>query len=314
MMAAFGVPSRFASKLGTALPFLEIATAVALVVRPTARWGGVAALALLLVFIAGIANSLARGRTPSCNCFGQIAEAPVSSLTLVRNAVLAALAAVVVARGAGSSLFAWTGSRVAVEDIAILIALVVVGAVVVGSRLWQQKQSLEVSLLQMQREIGMLPRGLPMGMRAPSFELPDVRGETITLQSLCARRRPVVLVFTSPDCGPCIRLLPELARWKAALADHVTFAVLSNGAPERTLIAEQLRTAGDFIAMVQDEHEIADYYRVKATPAAILLTPSGMVDSAMAGGPEEIEALVRVALGRQPEPDSPRADLVTQAA
>lgn len=314
MMAAFGVPPRFASKSGTVLPFLELATAVALVVQPTARWGGVAALVLLFVFIGGIANSLARGRNPNCNCFGQIAEAPVSSRTLVRNAVLAALAVIVVARGAGSSLFAWSGSRAAAEDIAILVALVVVGAAVAGLRLWRDKQSLQASYAQIQREVGLLPRGLPIGLRAPEFELPDVRGETVSLHSLCVRGRPVVLVFISPDCGPCIRLLPELARWKAALADHVTFAVLSNGGPQRAPVTEQLRTAGDFIALVQDEHEVADTYRVKATPAAIIVTTESRIDSALAGGPDEIEALVRVALRRPPAPEARPTGLVTQAA
>lgn len=302
-MAAFGLSPSLAARTGSLLPVAELAVAVALVLPSTARWGGVAALVLLALFIAGISTSLARGRQPDCNCFGQLASAPISWRTLVRNAALAGLAGVVVVSGADSSLVGWTGGGSAAESIAILLALGMVGAGVAGLSLWRDNRSLRTAVHDLRRQIGMLPAGLPIGMRAPGFELKDVRGETVTLDALCARDRPVVLLFISPDCGPCTRLLPELARWNAALAERVTFAVLSNGGPDRDRVAEQLRAAGDFVALVQDGQEVADAYRVIATPTAIIVSPDGRVMTASAGGPHEIEALVRLAIRRSSEPD-----------
>src|SRR6266487_2263634 len=68
MMAAFGLPPTPAARAGTALPFAELGTAVLLVIEPTARIGGILALALLVLFIAGISVNLAKGNKPDCNC------------------------------------------------------------------------------------------------------------------------------------------------------------------------------------------------------------------------------------------------------
>src|SRR5919108_6031571 len=82
----FGVPAPLAGPLGVLLPLAELAAAVALVPTPTAWWGAVGALALLLLFIAGIAINLARGRTPDCYCFGALHSEPIGWPTLARNA------------------------------------------------------------------------------------------------------------------------------------------------------------------------------------------------------------------------------------
>ena len=92
----FGVPAPLAPVLGTLLPLTELAVALALLPPRTAWWGAVGALVLLLVFVAGICYNLARGRRPSCHCFGQLHSAPVGWFTLTRNLVLAGVAGCVV--------------------------------------------------------------------------------------------------------------------------------------------------------------------------------------------------------------------------
>jgi len=51
--------------------------------------------------------------------------------------------------------------------------------------------------------------GLPPGTPAPAFTLPDVHGNTVSLDTYRGRR--VLLVFTDPHCGPCDQIAPELA-------------------------------------------------------------------------------------------------------
>src|SRR5439155_13394368 len=92
----FGVPSLFARPVGWLLPLWELACAAALIPSASARWAAVATFATLLVFIAAIAISLARGRRPDCHCFGQLPSAPVGWTTVARNAALAAVAVFVV--------------------------------------------------------------------------------------------------------------------------------------------------------------------------------------------------------------------------
>src|SRR2546421_6349865 len=67
----FGVPAKLSTPFGVLLPLAELAVAVALVPTVSVWWGSLGALALLLIFVVGIAFNLARGRTPDCHCFGQ---------------------------------------------------------------------------------------------------------------------------------------------------------------------------------------------------------------------------------------------------
>jgi uncharacterized membrane protein YphA (DoxX/SURF4 family) len=96
-MRAFGAPDRAAAALALVVPIAELAVAVALLFGQTARWGAIGVGCLLLVFSAAIFLSLARGSAPDCHCFGQLSSRPVGTATLVRNAILLAVAATVVA-------------------------------------------------------------------------------------------------------------------------------------------------------------------------------------------------------------------------
>src|SRR4051794_39202431 len=87
-LRGFGVGERPARIGAVALPIAELATAVALLAQPSAMWGAVAALLLLIAFTGGIVNALARGDAPDCGCFGALQSAPVSRRQVGRNAAL----------------------------------------------------------------------------------------------------------------------------------------------------------------------------------------------------------------------------------
>jgi len=92
----FGVPVRWAGVVAVALPTFELATVGLLVWHGTAFWGGLLALVLLAVFGVAIAVNLGRGRTPDCHCFGRWRAEPVRPALLVRNAVFAVPAVLLV--------------------------------------------------------------------------------------------------------------------------------------------------------------------------------------------------------------------------
>lgn len=77
--------------LARVVPPVELVIAVLLVARP-AIGAAVAALALL-AFTALLAAVLRSGRTVSCGCLGALSREPVSSMTILRNGALLALAA-----------------------------------------------------------------------------------------------------------------------------------------------------------------------------------------------------------------------------
>src|SRR5215475_5211314 len=75
-LVEFGAPMFSAGTLAVVLPIAELTVSVALLPTITARTGAVGALFLLSVFTVAIATSLARGRAPQCQCFGQLHSAP----------------------------------------------------------------------------------------------------------------------------------------------------------------------------------------------------------------------------------------------
>jgi uncharacterized membrane protein YphA (DoxX/SURF4 family) len=141
-VAAFGVPRPLVAPVAVVLPCAELAVAVALVVTPTAIAGAAGAIVLLGAFIVGIAGSLARGRPPDCQCFGRIHSEIVSRKSIVRDALLAAGAAVVVVEGPGTSLGAWSSGLTGMDLVILVVAIALVVAFVFeGSKLiakWRQ--------------------------------------------------------------------------------------------------------------------------------------------------------------------------------
>ena len=304
----FGVPAVLATPLGILLPLAELAVAVALIPASTAWWGAVGALALLLLFVVGIGNSLAQGRKPDCHCFGQLHSAPAGGKTLARNAALAAVAGFVVWQGyngAGPSAVGWLSSPSATRIAALVFGLVVLGLLVGAWSLLLQVVRQNGRLLSRIEVLegwrlasGAAPSangsatGLPGGTRAPGFELPGLDGERHTLESLLAPGKPVMLVFTDSDCGPCTAMLPEIARWQEDLAETLTISLVSGGEPEENRAKSSEHGLRDVLL---EDGEVSDEYEVHGTPSAVLVRPDGTIGSSIALGEEAIRALVAYA-------------------
>jgi len=95
---ALGVPA--AGAFARLVPVVELLVAVALLATP--RAGGIGALALLLPFTAVLARAVRAGSVVPCNCFGAARADPVSSVDVVRNVMLVALALMALSVGGPS--------------------------------------------------------------------------------------------------------------------------------------------------------------------------------------------------------------------
>ncbi len=132
--------------------------------------------------------------------------------------------------------------------------------------------------------------GLPIGATAPTFSLPGLHGEILTLDNLRTRGGPVLLIFSNPGCGPCISLLPEIGRWQREHAGRLTVAILSYGDPEASRVtAMEHRLAS---VLLLKDRAIAEAYGSDGTPDAVLIHPNGTIDSGLAMGTEAIRDLV----------------------
>lgn len=317
----FGVPAALATPGGVLLPLAELAVAVMLLPVATAWWGALGALALLLLFVAGIGLNLARGRTPDCHCFGQLHSAPAGRGTLIRNGLLAVVAAFVLWQGwtnPGPSLVSWLGGLT--MDQALLLgggslilgllagmAWLLVHLLMQHGRLLLRIEALEARL----ETDGVAPApaeavapepGLPVGSPAPAFTLTGLHGETLTLDFLRAAGQPILLVFTDPNCGPCNALLPELGRWQREQAGRLTVALISRGTPE----ANRAKSSehGLTHVLLQQGREVDEAYQVAGTPSAVIVRPDGTIGSPPAAGAEGIKVLVMRTAGL-PAPAAP---------
>jgi peroxiredoxin/uncharacterized membrane protein YphA (DoxX/SURF4 family) len=254
-VADFGVPERFALTISKLLPAAELALAAALVPTATARAGAIAAAALLTLFTAAIAAAIVRGRTPDCHCFGQLHSAPAGRGALIRNACLLALAIFVAAGGAG--------------DTATSAPLAATAAAVVLAGLAARRRD-EPSAF-----------GLPVGARAPDFELEDAAGNLRSLSSLLNGTTHLVLVFTDSSCTACHAMLPEIA-WVQRRASDTTVAIVASGDPERNR-ADRVE-----LMLLQREREVADAYRIPGTPMAVVIDARGRIERPPLAGPDAI--------------------------
>jgi thiol-disulfide isomerase/thioredoxin len=308
----FGVPPRVTPALGMALPLAELAVAVALLPVVSAWLGAAGAFSLLLLFVFGIGANLAAGRTPDCHCFGQLHSAPAGWLTLVRNAVLAAIAGFVVLEGRdnpGMSIAGWycdltTAQRVGTfGGIVTLILLATEGMLLFQILRQQGRILLRIDSLQESLTSGVRlstsnapvasAGGLSIGTRAPGFGLGGLRGETITLAGLIAVGKPVLLLFTNPNCGPCQAIMPDIARWQRDHVSTLTIAVVTEGTAEEN--RAKFAVYGIDQVLLQQKREVAEMYQAWGTPAAALIRADGTIGSALAQGAASISRLVVLA-------------------
>jgi len=303
----FGVPSFLATPLGILLPFAELAVVIALIPSSWALYGAIGALVLLVVFIVGISANLSVGRKPDCHCFGQLHSEPVGASTLVRNALLAAVAGFVIWQGAaynnvGPSAVAWIATLSVAQSIALVVGLVLVAVVALETWLLLQTMTQQGRILTrlelLEEHGGAAPGqpvlGLPEDADAPTFELPDLSGNMVSLSSLLARseetHNPVVLVFSSPTCGPCTAMLPQLSQWMRDAGGKATIAMISQGTVEenRAKIAEYDLP----MVLLQQDREVADAYLVRGTPSAVAVRYDGSIFGPLAEGEDEIRDLI----------------------
>jgi peroxiredoxin len=129
--------------------------------------------------------------------------------------------------------------------------------------------------------------GLPPGTIAPAFTLPRLDGGDLSLSDYAGR--PVLLVFSDPDCGPCNVLAPKLERLSKE-TPAVNVVMVSRGDPDRNRqkVAEFGLT---FPVVLQDQWKLSREYAKFATPIAYLIDGEGRVAADVALGIDAILAL-----------------------
>jgi peroxiredoxin/uncharacterized membrane protein YphA (DoxX/SURF4 family) len=255
--AEFGAPGAALAPLAWVLAAAELIVALALVVDRRTWIGALGALVLLVAFTAVVIVNVARGRRPSCHCFGRLHASRIGWSTVARNTLLGSLAGFVLAGGHFPLAFA-----------ALALAAVVAWAA-------------------LERRGG--APGRP-GAPASSFALQDQRRRSWTLEALLARQQPLLLLFSAPGCGACEALVGDVADWQNRLAGKLTVVTVSSGSREQNLALAHEHALR--LVLEDAGAEVTRSYGIEATPSAVLVGGDGTLAAAPAVGAEEIAALV----------------------
>src|SRR5262245_25269013 len=135
--------------------------------------------------------------------------------------------------------------------------------------------------------------GLKAGRPAPEFCLPRLEGGELSLSEL--RGKLVLLVFSSPHCGPCNILAPKLEKLHRKCPE-LELVMVSRESPDenRAKVKEHRLT---FPVVLQKQWEVSRDYAMFATPVAYLIDKAGVIAADVAVGVDGILDLMPLAKG-----------------
>lgn len=169
--------------------------------------------------------------------------------------------------------------------------------------LWILVGSLTFLVLGVIREVGglhsrigppgalMTNEGLDVGDRAPDFRTIDVLTKR-EVEFHATHERESLLVFVSPNCTPCRRLLPGVAKGWARWQRHADIYVICEGSEEE-VAAFAKRSKVRVPLLADPQASIREGFKVPATPFAYLLSTAGTVKlKGIVGVGDDIDRLI----------------------
>lgn len=287
----FGAPEPLVPALAVLLPMVELSVALGLLFNVSTSVSALSGFLLLCLFIVAISVNLAQGRTHDCHCFGQLHSRPLGWPTLVRNVLFAVAAGIVVWQALTASIASipLALSNLGAAEWACLLSAVALAAVALG---YIQRREVQRKLAAAVADE--TPEGLPLNTVAPAFELEAYEGGRTSLAQLIDGGKPLLLIFTSPTCGPCVVLFEEIKDWQRAHSEHLTIALISKGTIKENFVNVARNGLGQ--VLMQKEREVAEQYQATVTPTAVVVDTDGRIASKLAAGADEIRILLQTVL------------------
>lgn len=304
----FEIPEPLVKPFAASLPWLEIAVAAGILFTPVSWYSAIGAAVLLLGFTAGMLWQMKKGNAPDCHCFGQIHSEPVSLKSIGRNAVLLALAIVLVAVGPGFQGTDVVGSGPFVSgenSMQLMLGLAIVGLLVAMVFILKKISDQQVQIMrrieildlvanegkEVTREEAQQPQaGLPIGSPLPAFTVEDGDGNRVDSSEILDEGTPALLMFVSPTCHPCESLIPDMDSWNSEIGDAMDVILISTGDWN-----ENVEKFGDLrsgMLYIQEERSVSELLGAQWTPTAIFIDSKGAIASRNAVGDSAIRELV----------------------
>lgn len=122
----------------------------------------------------------------------------------------------------------------------------------------------------------MINPGLEIGDPAPSLDVIDIAGRTVTLGTEYGKR--TLLLFVSPGCPQCGELLPAVRTWSRTERDDLEIVLVSQEPDYESneAFVAQHHLTGLSVVISRD---LAMQYRIGVIPYAVLVDREGRVRS-----------------------------------
>lgn len=111
--------------------------------------------------------------------------------------------------------------------------------------------------------------GVPVGTVAPSITGRTVQGESIRWSP--KKGGLYLLMFVSPDCEPCARILPYVRQLTTAYSDMEIALIVSGAQDSVDRVLDKFRLPPSITCLAEDGLGAYKSYRVRVTPFAFVI-------------------------------------------
>jgi thiol-disulfide isomerase/thioredoxin len=124
-----------------------------------------------------------------------------------------------------------------------------------------------------------------IGQAAPRLRRPDLEGQAVELGGPSSE--PTLLLFWSPGCSGCQKILPEIQAFESAV-ERLRVVLISRGP-----IGLNQEVGFRSPVVLDDDHSLAQTFGVTGTPAAVLLDGRGVVVTQVARGSDGVRGALQ---------------------
>lgn len=250
-------------------PWFELALGMGAVLLP-GPWQEIAAvgvLALFTVFLIVVVQANRRPVPVSCNCFGGLGNDTVSFRTIVRNAVLVALALSAVGLHRSPATVAAERFADWCYPVPAVLAVVVAAALICWRGVVQRRRQTRL---------------------VRTLSVKDIHGNELPITEF--QDPPTFLVFFFPGCGGCQSTVEHFRWWPHLLCEGWDLQPVFLGAPEQFTSQETYVPLAAHAWYADDV--LARHLGVSATPCAVAIDPDHPLGHLVTSGRQHIQDLV----------------------
>lgn len=143
------------------------------------------------------------------------------------------------------------------------------------------------------KPVGALSLGsaIQVGEPAPSFKVPNINGDDVSIGSARDDGKVTLLFFLSSSCPVCKILIPVLTALGSQEQDWLSLIFVSDGEPAEhsAVITEHQLQAWPYVLSM----EVGMAYQISKLPYGVLISPEGQLSShGLINNREHIESLI----------------------